>query len=83
MLTIAKVSFENYQAKRLQLQEQQAPIQRLVDYGRRWLGWFTAGVEMVAGYADGLQLGFVVGVGACPQLLRADPNESALVGFVR
>ena len=36
----------------LRLQEQQAPTQRLVDYGRRWLGWFTAGVELALGYTE-------------------------------
>ncbi len=56
VLTIAKTSFENHQAKHLQLQEQQAPLQRLVDYGRRWLGWFTAGVQLRDGYAGALKI---------------------------
>jgi hypothetical protein len=60
-LTIAEVAFQNHQAKCLRLQEQQAPIKRLVDYGRRWLGWFTAGVDMGAGYAESVKLGLVFG----------------------
>ena len=48
-LKIAPASFENHQAKCLRLQEQQAPLKRLVDYGRRWLGWFTAGVVLASG----------------------------------
>ena len=63
VLMISKASFENHQAKRLQLQEQQAPTQRLVDYGRRWLGWFTAGVTLASGYAESIKLALADGVG--------------------
>ena len=49
-LKIAQASFENHQAKRLRLQEQHASLQRLVDYVRRWFGWFTAEVEMACEY---------------------------------
>ena len=62
-LKIAQASFENHQAKRLRLQEQQASLQRLVDYGRRWIGWFTAGVGLVAGYAESIKLELAHGVG--------------------
>ena len=63
VLMISKASFENHQAKRLQLQEQQVPLQRLVDYGRRWLGWFTAGVTLASGYAESIKAGLADGVG--------------------
>jgi hypothetical protein len=53
-LKIAEASIKNYQAKRLQLQEQQAPHQRLVDYSRRWLRWFTAGVRLSEDYVAGV-----------------------------
>lgn len=68
-LEIAKTSIENYQAKRLRLQEQQAPTQRLVDYGRRWLGWFTAGVELAHEYT-----------GIISQQLQAAGQQDALAG---
>ena len=56
VLMISNASFENHEAKRLQLQEQQALTQRLVDYGRRWLRWFTAGVTLASGYAESIRL---------------------------
>ena len=55
VLMISKASFENHQAKRLQLQEQQVPLQRLVDYGRRWLGWFTAGITLASGCTESIK----------------------------
>lgn len=70
VLMISKASFENHQAKRLQLQEQQAPTQRLVDYGRRWLGWFTAGVTLASGYAESIKLGLADGIGVNLEPIR-------------
>lgn len=45
-------------------QAQQVPIQRLVDYGRRWLGWFTVGVALATRYVESIKLGFITEAGA-------------------
>ena len=45
-LGIAQQSIENYQVRRQRLQEQQATQKRLVEYSKRWLSWFKAGVAL-------------------------------------